>query len=118
MSDLISDGDVGLLIRTKLNGILDLLKIAETDEAITAGAVTTVPIVTTSGNLLASGETVIMIDQETGEAYTLTLAAALLSSATSMTISSYTFAADVASGAKIYFPMTKFLSIVYNHLNP
>jgi hypothetical protein len=113
MSDLISDGDLFLPIRTKLNDLNNFLKVAETDVLITAGAVTSIPIVTTTQNLLNNGEKVTIVDPVSGVTVEVTLSADAGSGSESLSITSHTFTADVPVGSGIYFKMVDLLAKVY-----
>lgn len=110
---LFNDSDVFLLIRTKINNINDCFQVAETDVTITAGAVTSVPIVTLTKNLLPSGEKVTLVNKLTGEAIELTLSASAASGATALTITSHTFAEDITTGSAIYYKYTDLLASIY-----
>ena len=113
MTDLISDGDVFLVVATKLNNLNGFFQVAETNVLITAGAVTSIPIVTLTQNLLRSGKKVTIVDKITGVVSEVTLAANAASAAAALTITSHTFASDVPSGSAIYYKYTDLLNSIY-----
>ena len=113
MADLFDDGDVRLSIRNKINTIAGCLKIAETDEAITAGAATSIPIAALRKSILPSGNTVILVDADTGGAHTLTLTDDAEASDEVLTVSSYSFASDVPSGSHIYVNIIDILNELF-----
>jgi len=113
MANLFENNDTGLLIRTKFNVADGCFKIMETDVLVGAGAVTSIPVVTLAKSLLTSGEKVTLVDITTGESHELTLAADAESSDTDITITSYTFASDIAVGSAIYYKMTDLLNHIF-----
>jgi hypothetical protein len=106
MVDLFNDGDSRLPIRLKINGLAKAFQIADTDVEITAGATTSIPVTTTTMDLLDSGDTVILVDATTGTMHELTLSADLQSGATAIAVNSYTFTSNIPVGS-IIFPSMK-----------
>jgi len=110
--ELFSNGEVKLAIRTKLNSMAGYFQIAVTDEAISAGTITSVPISTLTKDLLASGAKVYLVEYATGVTYELTLGADLLTAATAMTVSSIAVDA-IASGSPIFYKYEDVLTRIY-----
>lgn len=116
MSNLYEDGDLFLPIRTKLNAVNELFKIAETDALIVAGATTSIPVTTIAQNLLISGAKVTLMDINTGETHELTTTSNVQSADEAISVSSYTFTDDIAVGSGIYFKYKDLLTVVYGLL--
>lgn len=115
--DLFEDGDNRLPIRTKLSALAQISAIAITDEAITAGAVTSIPVATLVANISASLTKVLMLNIDTGEVYELALSADALAGAGSISITSYTFTADVPTGCPIFLWGVDIAILLYNFIN-
>ena len=118
MADFFANYESVSVARTAINSLADALKLAETDEAITAGAVTSIPVADITYNCAVSGDPIILIDASTGTAHSLTLAADVLAAATALTISSYTFASDIGTGSKIYYPGQYMANRIYDLYHP
>lgn len=118
MSDLFNDLELFQTIRAKINGLNTYFKIAETDVLISAGAVTSIPVVTVTQDLLFSGDKVWLADLDTGTAVELTLADDIQTGDTALTVVEYTFADDVPIGSHIYYKYSDLLSKIYAHLSP
>lgn len=99
-----------LPVRTKINNVTGMLQIAQTDAVISAGATTSLPIAAIAGNLMVAGETIMLLDINTGEAHDLTLNDNLENGDEVITITSYVFASDIPSGSPIYFKLTNLLT--------
>jgi hypothetical protein len=113
MENLFEDGDSGLLIRTKINAADGCFKIMETDVLIAAGAVESIPVVTLTKSLIWSGQKVTLVDIITGETHELTLADHAEDSDTYLTITSYTFASNIAVGSAIYYKFSDLLNLYF-----
>lgn len=108
---LISDLENNLPIRNKLNELASAFCIAKTDEAITAGAVTSIPIAA-SVVTYGPGYKIVLVDITTGVNYELTLSALLSISDNAISINSYTFPDNVPSGSPIFILMSDFINTV------
>jgi len=118
MGNIITEGDTSLLIETKLNNLNSLFQIAETNDTITAGNQTSIPVTTTTQDLLFAGDTIYLQDDDTGELHALTLDGDLLSGEAVIGITSHNFATDIQAGAKIYYSYADLLNRIYTHLSP
>lgn len=119
-TDLFANGDIGLLIRTKVNNLNGYLQIAETDTLIAAGATTSIPIVTLTKNLKLSDWTLplILVDILTGEEHTLECTTDIVATDTAIAVTSYTFTTDIAVGSAIYVKMEDLLALLYLKFAP
>lgn len=113
MADYFANGDTRLPIRNKINALSGCMKVFETDVLISAGATTSVPVVTLTKSILPTGYTVILVDANTGDQHTLTLDAAALNADTALTIVSYTFPSDIPVGSFIYVNIIDILNTLY-----
>lgn len=115
--DLFEDGDNRLPIRTKLSALAQISAVAITDEAITAGAVTSIPVATLVANISVSLTKIMMLNIDTGEVYELALTADATAGSNSISITEYTFAADVPAGCPIFLWGVDIANILYGYLN-
>lgn len=113
MSNLWNDQDSFLPIYNKLNAVVNCLKITETNAVITAGTVTSFSVATITKNCLHSGTHVWLIDSLTGTAYDLELDNDVQAADVVLTIGSFTFPYDVASGSGIYVNIIDILNAIY-----
>ena len=100
--DFYANGTSWLVVRTLINTLADICKVGETDDTITAGAVTSIPIVDSQYNSLRDNDYIYLVDPATGTAHLLHLADAIEVEDTAITIDEYTFTTDIPAGAKFY----------------
>lgn len=110
MADWIANGETVLSLRNKLMNLQSMFGITHTNAVITAGAVTSIPVVVFDGGVLYSGDVIYIEDNETYEMHPLTLTADYTGGA-SITVSSHTFLTNIAVGASIYFSLKRLITI-------
>jgi hypothetical protein len=116
--DLFDNGENRTIIRAKLGALAQMMAVAITDEAITAGAVTEIPVASLACSLSVNLTKLLMLDIDTGEVYEFALDIDALVADTGLKITGYTFAADVPSGCPIFLWGVDVASILYNFINP
>jgi len=113
---IINDNDSMLAVRTVLNTmqltLFDILKITTTTAAIASGAVTSIPVVAVGDAILSNDDDLVLVDPSGMNYYNIKLNGAVASGDTAITIDSYDFTVDVASGAYVCMTLKELLSIV------
>ena len=119
MADFFDNGESWLVVRTLINSLADIGKIAEMDDNLTESFVTSIPVATTPANVIwRTGEQVVLIDTATGTAHTLTLAADIGPSADTISIVAYEFGSNIQAGSKIYISPARMSNLILTALYP
>ena len=114
MADWIADLDLGISIRNKLINFNNSFRITETDQAITAGAVTSIPVTDFDTGILYSGDVVYLEDNTTYTLHALTLTANYTSGDNVLLVNSITFATNIPANSAIYFRIKDILKTLRN----
>lgn len=116
MSDWIENGEQSYLWRTKMNNLNGMLRINITSDVITAGAITSIPIVDLGSPydyILQSGDVIYIEDIETGDLYPVTLNAySAACPLPHLSCNSWTLPKDLIAGCSIYFSVKDILKII------
>jgi hypothetical protein len=112
MADWIADGCTVLELRNKLINFNNKFRITETDQVITAGAVTSIPVTDFDSNVLLAGDVVYLEDNTTYALHALTLSANYTNGDNALTVNSITFATDIPVNSAIYFTIKDLLKAI------
>jgi hypothetical protein len=116
--DLFDNGENRTIIRAKLGALAQMMAVAITDEAITAGTVTEIPVASLACPISSNFTKLLMLDIDTGEVYEIVLTIDALTLDNALSIVGYTFAADVPSGCPIFLWGVDVAALLYNFINP
>ena len=112
------DGDSGLPIRNKLNAVASLFSLTSTDGDGSIGTITSVNVnpinVSSNAKVAFSGQTIKIVDKDTGEILTMVLSADWEKDDTSISVVSYDLVATLPDESFIFLPFCDVASYSFN----